>query len=321
MLLSPYINFFFFTIASSTIIAISSSHWLIVWLSLEINMISFIPIVCSSNWFQEQEGGLKYLLFQAFGSSLLLISTVWPAIYTLGLLGLLLKLGAAPFHFWFPQVIKSLSWGAAALLITWQKIAPLSLVIFSFSNQSSLLLLIGTVGAFVGGAGGLAQTHFRALLAYSSISHIGWIIATSTAAPFIAIIYFLFYLFISLPIIWSSFSAFTGSISKKPTTKAHFLLSLTLPCVLSLSGLPPFTGFFPKIIALFTFSSFIVPLLLILGSLINLAYYLNFFFSFFFHRSTFTAPPSSPAPSFFLTGLSTLACTPIPLTAVALMIT
>lgn len=309
----PYINLFLLTLTSRTFIALSSSHWLIIWMSLELNIISFIPLLASSNWFQESEATLKYLLFQAFGSTLILIRVFHPLFYTLALFGLLAKLGAAPFHFWFPSVIKRVPWSTAFLLITWQKIAPLILLIFSFSSQKQIILSVGIVSALVGGLGGLTQTHFRALLAYSSIGHMGWIIATASFSPFVSFIYLTFYIFISIPIIWASFITNIQSIKHVNTPHLITLSIITLPCVLSLSGLPPFIGFIPKLIALTTFSSIFVPLFLILGSLINLSYYLNFFFSFYIsshllkYRTNFAHVP------YPLAAFSWLACAPLPL--------
>lgn len=169
----PFINLFILTLVSRTFIAISSSHWLVVWLSLEINIISFIPMITSSSWLQESEGALKYLLFQALGSSLLLLNIVFPYTRILVLCGLLTKIGAAPFHFWFPSLIKSLPWFSAGILLTWQKLAPLRVVILSLNLPRALMSLLGAFGALVGGLGGITQSHLRPMLAYSSIGHIG----------------------------------------------------------------------------------------------------------------------------------------------------
>uniref|UniRef100_A0AAU6QH24 NADH-ubiquinone oxidoreductase chain 2 n=1 Tax=Prionospio sp. 5 MH-2023 TaxID=3059273 RepID=A0AAU6QH24_9ANNE len=309
----PYINLFLFTLTSSTIMALSSSHWLMIWMALELNMISFIPILASSNWFQESEASLKYLLFQAFGSSLILMSMISPALTTLTMFGLVAKLGAAPFHFWFPSVMKSAPWTSAALLMTWQKVAPLTLLISSFSAQKEVLSLIGVLSAIVGGLGGLTQTHFRALLAYSSIGHMGWIMATAAYSPFVSMLYLFFYIFISIPIMWSSFITNIQSVKKSNSPVTNILFIITLPCILSLSGLPPFMGFMPKLMALSTFSSLALPLVLILGSLINLSYYLNFFFSMFLSRTPYKTHSSFLPVPFGLVFMSLLACVPTPM--------
>uniref|UniRef100_A0AAU6QGF1 NADH-ubiquinone oxidoreductase chain 2 n=1 Tax=Prionospio sp. 1 MH-2023 TaxID=3058460 RepID=A0AAU6QGF1_9ANNE len=314
----PYMNLFFFTLFSSTIMAISSSHWLMVWMALELNMISFIPMIASSNWFQESEAALKYLLFQALGSSLLLLGMMNPFIAALTFVGLLVKLGAAPFHFWFPSMMKSLPWPTAALLMTWQKIAPMALIISSFSLVSSFMPFVGVIGALVGGLGGLTQTHFRALLAYSSIGHMGWMIALSSHSPLMAFFYLGFYIFISIPVLVSSHLANIQSVKAQSRPTQTLMLLILLPCVLSLSGLPPFLGFIPKLAAILSFSSYALPLCLILGSLINLSYYLNFFFSTLMTSSSpkqglHTGPLTVPLVTMFW-----LASSPVPLIFIAL---
>lgn len=145
-----------------------------IWIALELNIISFIPLLTHSSWLQETEAGIKYLLFQAMGSAFILLSAVNPALSILTTLGLLVKLGAAPFHFWFPSVISRISWTAAILLLTWQKIAPIRILITSsIEFGSSSLPLLGALGALIGGLGGLAQSRLRPMLAYSSVGHIG----------------------------------------------------------------------------------------------------------------------------------------------------
>lgn len=309
----PYINLFILTLFSRTLIALSSSHWLIIWMALEINIISFIPIMSSSNWFQESEASLKYLLFQALGSSFILIRLLDRTFSLFPLLGLCIKLGLAPAHYWFPAAIKSLSWPAATLLITWQKLAPIFLLITSFNRFCTSLCLLGALNALVGGFGGLNQTHLRSLLSYSSIGHMGWMITTAAFAPTIRGFYLSVYIVISTPLI---IAAFIGGIhSIKQPSKPHFftVVWIVVPCILSLSGLPPFTGFLPKLISILSFSNFILPLVLLFGSLLNLSYYLNFFFSLFLssHKKSFTNPvPRPPLPLSVLVCLSTF---PLPL--------
>uniref|UniRef100_A0AAU6QGD4 NADH-ubiquinone oxidoreductase chain 2 n=1 Tax=Aurospio banyulensis TaxID=3050091 RepID=A0AAU6QGD4_9ANNE len=308
----PYMNLFLFTLFSSTMMAISSSHWLMVWMSLELNMISFLPLIASSSWFQESEGALKYLLFQALGSSFILLGTMTTFLYSLSLIGLLIKLGAAPFHFWFPSVMKSLAWPAASLLMTWQKIAPLLVIMSSFSFSSATLSAVGMISALTGGLGGLNQSHFRPMLAYSSIGHMGWMIALMTYSPFISSTYLFFYIFISIPVLY--FSAFLNiqSIKKGKNSSSYILALCLLPTILSLSGLPPFLGFAPKIFALLAVYSIPISIILIFGSLLNLSYYLNFFFSLYMSDPAYKNLRPTLQPNPMSLGLLWCACCPVP---------
>lgn len=321
MILYPYINLFIFTLISRTIIAISSCHWLIIWIALELNIISFIPIISSSNWFQESEATLKYILFQALGSRFLLLGIINPSWFFIITLGLIIKLGAAPFHFWFPPTIKRISWPSATVLITWQKVAPIFLLIINLPPSSGkILILLGAFGALLGGVGGILQSTIRPILAYSSIGHIGWIIAVAPVSPSISLLYLIFYILISIPIMWSAYIRNINSLKTRKAPVPTLAPILLLPNILSLRGLPPLLGFIPKLISILSFPLFIIPIILIVGSLINLSYYLNFFFSLSIssYRKKKERLPLSPPLT--LRAITWLACSPFPAIYVVLAI-
>lgn len=92
--------------------------------------------------------------------------------------GLCVKLGLFPFHYWLPRVMAGLPWVSCLLLATWQKFAPLFLMLCLLELSRSYLIacvvcFIGMGSSLVGGLGGMNQTQIRALLAYSSIGHLG----------------------------------------------------------------------------------------------------------------------------------------------------
>lgn len=314
MTMYPFFNLFTSTLFLSSILALITNHWIIVWLALELNIISFIPIINSTNWHQEQEACLKYLLFQALGSRLLLTSTYISDLFILAPLALLIKLGAAPFHFWFPSVIKRISWFSATLLLTWQKLAPICLLLIANPSQP-IFYTFGAIRALVGGVGGLNQTHLRPLLAYSSIGHIGWIIRGSYNSPLISIIYLLFYITLRVAIIITA--ATTNTFLLKSSKKKHSLqLFLCLAfLLLSLSGIPPFSGFIPKILLLIRIKSFLLALFLIAGSLINLFYYLNFILIALISINTYSSSNFSWSTSHSI--IIYLSVTPLPFITVA----
>ena len=277
-----------------TIIAISSTNWLFAWISIEVNILSFIPIILQHQSNQEIERAIKYFLAQAMGSAVILYSRILlqnPGnqllIQRLLITALLLKLGAAPCHFWFPSTITSISWINCLILCTWQKLGPLILLILPFTNSyflKPLFIVAGVLNAILGGLLGINQAHIRTILAYSSITHIGWIIGSfTTNLPVVPIIYFSLYSAIIIPIfiilqIWgtSSFSQIPNMLINSFTIAAIFRITL-----LSLGGLPPLTGFIPKWLAIIFLrdTNWIIVTLLLLGSLINLYFYLNLTFN------------------------------------------
>ncbi len=229
-------------------------------MGLEINLLSFIPLINDNKKnLLTSESSLKYFLTQAFASSILLFAIIILIfIYNnnfllnnnfneiLILSTLLLKRGAAPFHFWFPEVIEGLSWINGLILITWQKIAPLILISYNFIYNFFIISIILSI--LIGSLGGLNQTSIRKLIAFSSINHLGWILLAIINNEILWITYFLIYslLSFSIVLIFNNFKLFyfnqIFNISIiNPIVKLLIFLNL-----LSLGGLPPFLGFLPK---------------------------------------------------------------------------
>nr|YP_009131422.1 NADH dehydrogenase subunit 2 [Sclerolinum brattstromi]AIL54782.1 NADH dehydrogenase subunit 2 [Sclerolinum brattstromi] len=272
----------------STFLSLSSSHWLLLWLGLELNLLSFIPMIMFSMNLQETEGAIKYFMTQAMGSALILLGGMillnsfipmkLSSILIIG--GTMYKLGLAPCHFWLPNTMAAISWFSCLILSTWQKIIPLMILITLHMHETTFMLIMsGALSSLIGGMGGMNQSALRPLLAYSSVGHLGWMICASTISSSSAIIYFMSYILIISPIImlfatkniFSSIQMF--SISK---SKISFQLS-TAMLFMSLGGLPPLFGFFPKWIAiqsLASSNSILLPLILIIGALMNLYFYL-----------------------------------------------
>lgn len=312
MFLTPSLFIFISTIILRTIIAISSTNWLMAWVSIELNLLSFIPIIITLKTNQETEGAVKYFLAQAVGSALILLSRIliWychPVITTTILaLRLLLKLGAAPCHFWFPQVITSISWINCLIAATWQKIAPLLLLIYltqPLNNQ--FIIFICILNRITGGILGINQTHLRTLLAYSSITHIGWTLAPIIInSPNLSLLYFTIYCLLVIPI-FINFAATSSTTSNQLRLIPKLRLLLTAILLLSLAGLPPLTGFIPKWIVLKYISWKLqsLALFLLLGSYLNLYFYLVVTFS---SSSSISLNTKLFKPN--LSTLSTIAC-------------
>uniref|UniRef100_UPI0030FEC46C NADH dehydrogenase subunit 2 n=1 Tax=Neopanorpa longiprocessa TaxID=757038 RepID=UPI0030FEC46C len=298
MFFNPSKALFIITLISGTLITISSNSWLGAWMGLEINLLSFIPLMTNSNNLMSTEASLKYFLTQALASSILLFSVIllsmtnfiifsFPESNTIMNLmvnsTLLLKMGAAPFHFWFPGVMEGLSWMNAFTLMTWQKIAPLMLISYCFINNFIIYVIMFSV--MIGSLGGLNQTSLRKLMAYSSINHIGWMLGAMIISENYLIIYFTLYVFLSFSIILllNYYNMFhlkqTFSNSNLPIVKFCLFTSL-----LSLGGLPPFLGFMPKwavIQILIENNQLVLITTIVVMTLITLYFYLRITYSAF----------------------------------------
>jgi len=195
-----------------TFISISASSWVGAWVGLEINLLSIMPILILTKNIKSSEASIKYFITQIIASIvllafILLIIINFPNSFYgnpppyLGIIGaLILKIGAAPLHFWLPSVIEGLTWPRCIIIITWQKITPM--ILLSFISKFNIFILIFIVmSSLIGAIGGFNQTNLKKIMAFSSINHISWIIIAITLNEITWIVYFLSYCLISLSIV------------------------------------------------------------------------------------------------------------------------
>nr|YP_010990351.1 NADH dehydrogenase subunit 2 [Capulus dilatatus]WOW98767.1 NADH dehydrogenase subunit 2 [Capulus dilatatus] len=303
----PFSNMFLLTLGGGTLFSVSSLHWLGIWAGLEINLMGFLPMLVLPKGSIQSESAVKYFVIQALGSSFLIfgslmtysISYTWEINLTSSLLtnnmgllliisGLCLKLGFWPFHYWLPSVMAGLSWMSCLLLASWQKIAPLYLMICLMENGNHFLIifmfcLISGGSSLMGGLGGINQTQIRPLLAYSSIGHLGWMLFALMHMEWVMKVYFFIYLILSICIfmmLW--YIDMKNMVNLEKLNKYEFSAMGIIFMLLSLGGLPPLLGFVSKwLVMVVSFQGPYFPLmsLFISGSLMSLFYYLSLLFS------------------------------------------
>nr|YP_010722338.1 NADH dehydrogenase subunit 2 [Jonas distinctus]WDV10180.1 NADH dehydrogenase subunit 2 [Jonas distinctus]WOR86764.1 NADH dehydrogenase subunit 2 [Jonas distinctus] len=283
---------FFFTLLSGSILSISSSSWFGAWIGLELNLMSFVPLITMKLNSHLSEAALKYFLIQALSSTIIILSsslllTIPHLSSTLLLLALFMKLGAAPLHFWFPTIIQGLYWPQAILLMTIQKLAPMFLISYLMFNNLLIYLtfLSSILCALMGALGGLNVMKLPKIMAFSSINHMAWMMIGIALNDTSWILYFLLYSIISSSVIMMFYLFKAYSLSHLMMSNHHNpLILLSTPiALLSLGGLPPFTGFFPKLLMMQTMinNMVLVPLFFLLFStLITLYFYTRIIISF-----------------------------------------
>nr|UXQ89270.1 NADH dehydrogenase subunit 2 [Tricholaema leucomelas] len=291
-----------------TTIAISSNHWALIWTGLEINTLAIIPMISKPHHPRAIEATIKYFLVQAIASAIILFSSTINALSTgqwditqltnntssiLLTSAIAMKLGLVPFHFWFPEVLQGSTLTTALLLSTLMKLPPLTiLTLTSNSLNPPLLTAMAIASAALGGWMGLNQTQTRKIMAFSSISHFGWMTLIITSMPKLTLLTFYLYLLLTSSIFLTlnvsnstKLSTMMSSWTKNPPLNATLMLTL-----LSLAGLPPLTGFLPKwlIIQELTKQEMTsVALIMALLSLLNLFFYLRLTY-----YSSITIPPN-----------------------------
>nr|QNT26843.1 NADH dehydrogenase subunit 2 [Trigonopterus tounensis] len=279
---------------SSSIISISALSWFSAWIGLEMNLLAIIPLMKSPKNNLSAEASIKYFIIQSMASSILLFSVILFSYMSLfshpnKILGsimnlaLILKMGAAPLHFWLPEVISGLDWGLVFTMLTWQKISPM--ILLSYCLYSSMLLsVIIILSSLVSGILGMNQMCLRKMMAFSSINHMGWMMSALLSSMNLWLYYFLIYSFtnMNMLIMFNKFHLFyMNQLNKFLSFNKHlkFLFVLNL---LSLGGLPPFMGFFPKWITvnyLITLNYHFLSIILVTLTLLTLFFYMRMSFS------------------------------------------
>nr|ACR77905.1 NADH dehydrogenase subunit 2 [Amolops daorum] len=304
------LTIFLMSLAVGTTVTLASYHWLLAWIGLEINTLAIIPIMTKTPHPRAVEAATKYFLIQATASALVLFSSLinaWQVgqwhIATLTDLpmnvlsiALMMKLGLAPLHFWVPEVLQGISLSAGLILSTWQKIAPMALL-FQISHQINLNLItiVGLTSILVGGWGGIAQTQLRKIIAFSSIGHLGWMIIILKYSPQLTLFNFLLYILMTASMFISLMTISATKMSEISTSwpKTPALTATTMLILLSLAGLPPLTGFAPKLLIILELvkqNSVLLATVMMMASLLSLFFYLRLAYIV-----TLTLPPNIPS--------------------------
>nr|YP_009003921.1 NADH dehydrogenase subunit 2 [Sus verrucosus]YP_009136799.1 NADH dehydrogenase subunit 2 [Sus barbatus]AHI52012.1 NADH dehydrogenase subunit 2 [Sus verrucosus]AIL54311.1 NADH dehydrogenase subunit 2 [Sus scrofa]AKE07404.1 NADH dehydrogenase subunit 2 [Sus barbatus] len=288
------------TVMSGTMLVMISSHWLLIWIGFEMNLLAMIPVLMKNFNPRAMEAATKYFLTQATASMMLMMAIIinllysgqWtitkmfnPVAMTMMTMALAMKLGLSPFHFWVPEVTQGISLQAGLLLLTWQKLAPLSVLCqISQSINPNLMLTMAMLSILIGGWGGLNQTQLRKIMAYSSIAHMGWMTAVLPYNTTMTILNLLIYITMTLAMFMLLIhSSATTTLSLSHTwNKMPIITSLMMVTLLSMGGLPPLSGFMPKwmIIQEMTKNeSIIMPTLMAMTALLNLYFYMRLAYS------------------------------------------
>nr|ABW88269.1 NADH dehydrogenase subunit 2 [Anolis distichus]ABW88272.1 NADH dehydrogenase subunit 2 [Anolis distichus]ABW88274.1 NADH dehydrogenase subunit 2 [Anolis distichus]ABW88278.1 NADH dehydrogenase subunit 2 [Anolis distichus] len=297
------------SLATGTIITMTSYHWLMAWIGLEINTLAILPIISTSHHPRSTEAATKYFLTQTAASATVLFSSMLNAWQTgtwditqmsympsnlLLSMALAMKLGLAPLHFWLPEVLQGSTLFTALIIVTWQKLAPMSLIYLTINNLNpTILLILGLLSSTIGGWGGLNQTQTRKIMAYSSIANLGWMATIATIMTSLMVMNLLIYLVMTTALF--SLLIFSKSKTIQDTTTT-WTLSPTMTIVmtfllLSLGGLPPMTGFAPKWLILEELTTQnLIPLAILMAvfSLLSL-----FFYTRLAYTTTLTLSPNT----------------------------
>ncbi|HGG64785.1 MAG TPA: NADH-quinone oxidoreductase subunit NuoN [Rhodobacteraceae bacterium] len=270
---------------------VSAGDLMALYMGLELQSLA-LYVVASLNRdsLKSTEAGLKYFVLGALSSGILLYgaslvygfagSTVFSDIILsaeghipLGLLfgltfvimGLAFKVSAVPFHMWTPDVYEGSPTPVTAFFATAPKMAAMGLFArvvhdafgMAVADWSQIIALLAVASMFLGAIAAIGQKNIKRLMAYSSISHMGFALMGLAAGTVGGVQAMLVYMAIYITMNIGTF-AFIMSMEKdgRPVTdiaslnqysKAEPLKALAMLVLLfSLAGVPPMVGFFGK---------------------------------------------------------------------------
>jgi NADH-quinone oxidoreductase subunit N len=267
-----YIIIFIFIYIIRFQLVINRDDWFLLWLGLEVNIITFIIFIYKLNSILSIESCLKYFFIQRIGSAILIrlfyLKKDWLDLCLL--LVLSYKIGAGPFFFWFPSVCSGISWFSFFILISFQKIIPLILIRFLISK---ILYIIVIISLLFGVFGSFNQKNLKLLIAYSSVYHLGWILLCINTNDLYWGLYLIVYILVVFPIvIFMQYYNVEDILNIMKVKYSYYLIFL----ILRISGIPPFLGFFLKwfaFIIIFNYDLFFIIFIIICSVVIFYIYF------------------------------------------------
>nr|AUJ21352.1 NADH dehydrogenase subunit 2 [Tetragnatha sp. Rapa Nui] len=226
---------------SSFMMVMGGDSWFLLWMGLEVNMISFIILVYGKSIY-EIEVCMKYFFIQGIGSAMLLMMLILSGKFLSECVILILsyKMGAGPFFFWFPSFCEGVSWASCILVMSLQKVIPL---LFTGLFLCSFMWIMIFMSMFVGALGCFNESKLKKFMAFSSIHYVGWLFLCIKTNLYMWMVYLFGYMFMLVGILMSLRS--DESISVKDILKMKspglFIFSM-----LNMGGMPPMLGFFLK---------------------------------------------------------------------------
>nr|YP_010250530.1 NADH dehydrogenase subunit 2 [Cerceris bucculata]QTV22606.1 NADH dehydrogenase subunit 2 [Cerceris bucculata] len=292
-----WINFYiipFFMIINIMSIFINNNY--IMWMLLEINNINFITLmILMSNYnFNNYKKNLSnifiYMIIQTISSLFIMVNFIdflMPIKYSYFFeIGILMKLGIFPFHYWVVMIMNNMNWIIIFMLSSIQKIIPFMMINFSeYSNKMNFTLIISILFCSFWM---MKQNNFKKIIAYSSIINSSWMTMSMFLNKYNCMFYFLIYTMtmLCLILILTKFNInnnkFIYSMNFMPL-KFKFLFMILM---LSLMGMPPMSMMWTMISIMLTLKkslySIIIMIMLILSKLMMMISYLYISYSFLF---------------------------------------
>ena len=329
-------------------VMISANNLLIVYLGLELLSLSLYALVAMRrDDARASEAAMKYFVLGALASGFLLygMSMIYGGagslehgriaaaftggplnrtVFTFGVVfvvaGLAFKLGAVPFHMWLPDVYQGSPTAATLLIAGAPKLAAFAIafrllveaLIGVAADWQQMLLLMAVASLALGNIVAIAQTNFKRMLAYSTMSHVGFVLlgllagvvdgdaANANGAYGAALFYVITYVLTTLGtfglvllLARQGFEADEIDDLKGLNRRSPWMALVMLVMMFSFAGIPPFVGFYAKLVvlkAVIDAGHLWLAVVAVLFSLIGAFYYLRVVKAMYFDAPRDAAP-------------------------------
>ncbi|NQY51573.1 MAG: NADH-quinone oxidoreductase subunit NuoN [Piscirickettsiaceae bacterium] len=307
------------------LIMVSSTHFITLYLGLELlSLCLYAMVAMKRKSAMATEAAMKYFILGALASGMLLygMSIIYGATGSLSLasistaiqighldntvlsfglvfltIGIGFKFGAVPFHMWLPDVYHGAPTAVTLFISTAPKIAAFSMIMRLFVDGlenlhqywQGMLIVLSVLSMIIGNVVAIAQTNLKRMLAYSTISHVGFLllgVLSGTnegyaASMFYVLIYALttsgsFGMIILMG--RNGFEADNISDYKGMNERNPWFAFMMLILMFSMAGIPPMAGFYTKLMvikSLISVDLILLAIIAVLMSVVGAFYYLR----------------------------------------------
>nr|ARB50131.1 NADH dehydrogenase subunit 2 [Eteoneus sigillatus] len=269
----------------STIMMLSSMKWLMMWITMEINLLMTIPFIFESKNKESSEKIMIYFLTQTMASILFIMMIVSKYMFVnefiskmIMSMSMMIKLGVPPFHMWMPEMVNKMNWMTTLIMITLQKINPM-VVIMHLMDKNLMFPSILILASSIGSISGINQLSLNKIMAFSSINHMSWMMMCNMINSQMWMKYFMMYTIINVTICVMFHLNKTYYINQVNMNNSMTMKMSMLLMMLNLGGMPPLPGFMLKWMTMeMTMNSnllFMMLTIMVLSSMITLLFYMR----------------------------------------------
>nr|WEP24836.1 NADH dehydrogenase subunit 2 [Metidiocerus sp.] len=277
MFINSTVILFYTNMLFGVMLSLSSNNWVMVWVGLEVSMVSFIPLMIS-NLMISSECAMKYFITQSMSSSIFILGVIFMLMGVninyemIIVLSMAMKMGVAPFHTWVLSMVEGMNYTTMFNMFTIMSIVPMMIITMMNLNLNLVIMLTLIVGAIFG----LNQNSIRKVLAYSSVFNMGFMMYSLKNLS-LWIMYFLLYslnLFMLTKILsLNNINYLNQLLVNKVELKSKLSIWILM---LSSGGMPPMMGFMGKLIVIessINFNDWMITISMIITSLLTMFYY------------------------------------------------